>query len=155
MRYIVIVNKEKFMKQYKWLCLIICCTGILFLFFQYEINTSSFVKKNYKELNEFVNKIKLDNSTKDQQKSFYKGWNVTYWKENGMVEFKKGVFGIGSSTTYKGFYYSPTDEPLGFQGTNIKFEKKGKGWKWKEKKGDNWEYTERIMSNWFKFEIHF
>ena len=57
--------------------------------------------------------------------------------------------------TYKGFYYSPENQPLGFQGTDMDFIEDGQGWRWKEEDGDNWDYTEKIMDKWYFFEMHF
>lgn len=143
------------MKKFKKLGIMLGCICIVVFLLQYNMSISRFVKRNYVDLEQFVDKIQLEEEGEQQKEYVYKGWNVTRWESNGMVEFMKASWGIGSSTTYKGFYYSPNNEPLGFQGSQITFQKEGKGWKWKEEEGDNWEYTERIMENWFQFEIHF
>jgi hypothetical protein len=85
----------------------------------------------------------------------YNGWDVDCYKENGQVEFWVSGFGLGSSTSYKGIYYSALDIPLGFQGAKVDFTADGDGWIWKEENGDNWQFTERIFENWFWFEAHF
>lgn len=87
--------------------------------------------------------------------SFKGAEQISYWPETGMVEFVYYSFGLGSSMSYYGFYYSPQDMPLGFQGTWAEFTTDGEGWRWEEENGDNWEYTERISDGWFFFEIHF
>lgn len=85
----------------------------------------------------------------------YHGWKVDCYKENGQVVFLVSAFGIGSSSLYKGIYYSDSNMPLGFQGENINFIPYEEGWKWEEADGDNWQYTERIFEKWFWFEAHF
>lgn len=84
------------------------------------------------------------------------GWcRVTYWAGNGMVEFIAGGSGLGSSTVYRGIYYSIYDIPIGFRGVNMAYTSDGSGWMWSEKDGDNWEYTEKILDHWYWFEVHF
>jgi hypothetical protein len=85
----------------------------------------------------------------------YNGWDVDCYKENGQVEFLVSGFGLGPSTSYKGIYYSVSDNPLGFQGANVDFTAYKDGWIWKESGGDNWQYTERIFANLFWFEAYF
>lgn len=38
-----------------------------------------------------------------------------------MVDFWCSGSGLGSATSYSGFYYSPKDIPLGFQGADMDF----------------------------------
>jgi hypothetical protein len=64
-----------------------------------------------------------------------------------MVDFWCGGYGLGSSTSYSGFYYSPDDIPLGFQGTAMDLVKYDSGWKYKELDSDNQYYTEKISTH--------
>lgn len=85
----------------------------------------------------------------------YRNYSISYWKEGQMVEFTVSGWGIGSATSYSGFYYSPEDALLGFQWTPVTFRPDGDGWRWEEPDGDNWEYVEKIKDNWYWFEMHF
>jgi len=89
------------------------------------------------------------------EKDSYHGWKVDCYKENEQVEFLVSASGFGSSTSYKGIYYSAQNIPLGFQGADVDFVPYENGWRWEQNGGDNWQYTERIFENWFWFEIHF
>lgn len=56
---------------------------------------------------------------------------------------------------YRGFYYSVSGAPVGFQGANITYEKSGKGWIYREINGDNWMYVEKISEKWYWYKMHF
>ena len=85
----------------------------------------------------------------------YNGWQVSCYPAVGMVEFITKGTGVGSSTTYEGFYYSEDDRPIGFQGTEAGFVPYDTGWSWEEEKGDNRERTERITARWYWFQMNF
>lgn len=85
----------------------------------------------------------------------YRNYSISYWEDAPMVEFTVSGWGIGSQTSYSGFYYSPEDALLGFQWTPVTFQPDGNGWRWEESDGDNWEYVEKIKDNWYWFEMHF
>lgn len=79
----------------------------------------------------------------------YWGYRVKAFPESDCVFFEY----VGAR--YTGFVYSAEDIPVGFQGTDAKFERHGDGWLWKEASGDNWMYTERIADHWYWYEMHF
>lgn len=136
--------------------LIICAViviVIIAMLIQKRKSISDLVKDNYTELESYVAEL-IENKQYGFQTA-YKGWDVCYWESNGMIEFNVSSAGLGSEMTYKGFYYSPEDEPLGFQGSDIDYIEDGQGWRWKEVDGDNWEYTEKIIGKWYLFEMHF
>lgn len=110
-------------------------------------STISYVQKNQAELEEYAAGFSIANGS-------YNGWDVSSWG-NDMLEFTVGGSGFGSSTSYYGFYYSPIDVPLGFQGTDVDFVEDKDGWRWEEENGDNWNYTEKITDKWYWFEMHF
>ncbi len=86
----------------------------------------------------------------------YNSWTVSYWPELGMAEFETGASGLGSSTSYWGFYYSPEDVPLPLMGTaEMRYTPSGSGWRWEEPEGDNWAYTQRLTESWYWYEMHF
>ncbi|MCF6465342.1 hypothetical protein [Clostridium sp. Cult2] len=74
---------------------------------------------------------------------------------NIYIEFFCSGFGIVPSSLYYGFYYHGIDEPMGFQGSSLKFEQQGHGWYWREINGDNYNYTEKIIDNWYFYVAGF
>ena len=74
------------------------------------------------------------------------------------VDFSCGGAGIGSGTSYVGFYYSPNDDmtvvwcaPFS---TNSLIPS-GNGFKWQEQNGDNQYYTEHICGHFYYYEASF
>lgn len=78
------------------------------------------------------------------------GYKFDAWPADGYVLVEK----LGN-TQHKGFYYSATGGPIGYQGADMVFQQQGDGWLWIEVDGDNWMYTERIVDNWYWYEMHF
>lgn len=72
-----------------------------------------------------------------------------------IVEFEVEGRGFGSSTTYTGFYYTPEDVPVGFQGESIPLTESAPGWTWQEENGDNRQTVEKICDHWYWYEAHF
>lgn len=127
----------------------------VFLFSQNNSTKQSITKtvqENSVYLEEIAEKI-IENKKVDDIS--FKNCEINYWQTSDMVEFIVNKGGIGSSSEYSGFYYSPDDKPLGFQGTEVVFTEYENGWKWNESGGDNWEYTEKIADKWYYFEMHF
>lgn len=112
-----------------------------------------FVKSNSVELTQYAqNMIKTGSNGECET---YGDYEVTYWADTDMVEFILRKHGMGSASVYEGFYYSPDDTPLGFQGNQVDFTTSDSGWTWEESNGDNCEYTEKILEHWYWFEFHF
>lgn len=80
--------------------------------------------------------------------------DITVWN-NKQVDFLCNSHGLGSATSYYGFYYSYDNVPPTFQGEEVTFTEYGDGLKWEESNGDNWCYIEIIFDNWYYFEMHF
>lgn len=112
-----------------------------------------YVERHFDELTQYAENM-MQNGTNGETDT-YGRCSVTYWADDGMVEFITGGSGLGSATVYRGIYYSANDLPLGFQGMDVTYTADGAGWKWSESDGDNWEYTERILDHWYWFEMHF
>ena len=145
-------------KKYISICVILLIfICILSYFFFFRKNSKfyvyQYVKQSHVGLEHFVEDMLKENDHTEQKT--YHSWNVSAYNTSNMVEFIVSSFGVGSSPIYKGFYYSPNDEPLGFQGTDVEWQPEGDGWKWEESQGDNFEYTEKIMEKWYWFEMHF
>ena len=111
----------------------------------------SYVLRNRDELTTYARKVIEEHPMEPIE---WNGWKVYYYADD-MVEFCTGSFGLISSTTYKGFYYSEDDEPHGFQDVPVEFVKSGNGWSWAESEGDNIQYTERIAAHWYWYEVKF
>jgi len=140
---------------------LICFAGLLVLIsvfvFVYNKDVKptviNYVLRNSEELVQYAESVIENNSYNSTAE--YNGWDVSYWAESNMVEFLVKGSGFGSATTYEGFYYSPNDKPIGFQGTDVDFTKENTGWRWKDGNGDNWNYTEKIIDRWYWFKVGF
>lgn len=110
-----------------------------------------YVQTNQEALDQFVTGLMADPSGD----TAYNGWQVSCYPVVGMVEFVTKGTGVGSSTTYEGFYYSEDDRPIGFQGTEAGFVPDDTGWSWEKENGDNRERTERISARWYWFQMNF
>lgn len=85
------------------------------------------------------------------------GWTVRYFDSGvQVVEFEFGSWGMGSSTSYWGLNYVPSDEPVGFQGISMDhWKREGTGRLWCEPEGDNRCYVERLASCWYYYKMDF
>ena len=75
-----------------------------------------------------------------------------------IVDFSCGGAGIGSGTSYVGFYYTPNDDMTVIwcapsQPSLLILS--GNGFEWKEPNGDNRYYTEHICGNFYYYEASF
>lgn len=119
-----------------------------------EIN--DYVIENRTDLNDYVTLL-LSEKSNDHHGEF-DGMKVDLWKKLNMVEFSKDrwCFGIAPASTYRGFYYSPENVPLGFQGAALEFKSVENGWESEPYPGSSiHEYTERTTDNWFFYEVKF
>ena len=126
---------------------------VTFFVIRKPVSIQNFVKDHSDELTQYAESM-IQNGSNGKSET-YGDYEMTYWATTNMVEFVARKNGIGSSTVYKGFYYSPDDKPLGFQGNQVQFTESDSGGTWKESDGDNWEYTEKIQDHWYWFEFHF
>ena len=69
------------------------------------------------------------------------------------VEFTWGGWGLGSSTSYYGVYYSPSG-PQPFQGAGVELIPQEDGWAW-QGEGDNWGVTRQLTGDFYYYEAHF
>ena len=75
-----------------------------------------------------------------------------------VVDFSCGGAGVGSGTSYVGFYYTSENDMAAvwcapsFAGWLIP---SGNGFEWQEANGDNWYYTEHICGNFYYYEASF
>lgn len=147
---------KKGIKRALCICLLAVCVvllgGFAFSGRDPEQAAAKLVQTNRAELEALVESTIRTGTVQDAAP--LKGYQIHYWEDQNMVEFTKGS-GFGSSTAYYGLYYSPSDIPLGYQGTSVAFSQEGDGWVWHEENGDNWEYTKKIADHWYWFEMHF
>ena len=75
-----------------------------------------------------------------------------------VVEFSCGGAGLGSGTSYVGFYYTPDDDMTAvwcapFSEDSLR--PSGNGYEWQEANGDNCYYTEHICGQFYYYEAGF
>lgn len=78
--------------------------------------------------------------------------------DDTVVEFSCGGAGIGSETSYVGFYYTPNNDMAAVWGAPASAElltPSGDGFVWQEQHGDNRYYTEHICGNFYYYEASF
>ena len=149
-------KKKGFLRILLVLCMIIAILWFPLLRKPYEQwSITRIVEQNSEELTQMAEEIL---AAQDAEGKHYKGVEkITYWDNDGTIflEFFCRGFGIVPSSSYKGFYYSPDDIPLGYQGADIPLTPSGRGWRWEEADGDNRYFTEQIRAHWFYYEMHF
>lgn len=75
--------------------------------------------------------------------------------ESPIVQFYHSGWGLGSSTTYWGFYYSAENKPAAFQNVDQPLVPSGDGeWTWTDGT-DNGGITRRISDGWFYYKAWF
>lgn len=75
-------------------------------------------------------------------------YDIDCYAEKEMVQFTV------AGSAYNGVYYSASDEPLAFQGTEAELIADDIGWSWVAE-GDNGGCTEKISDHWYYFEAWF
>lgn len=133
------------------LCIIACALATVFWLGNTKAGVFFAVKYNQESLTQFAEG--LIRSGEPIANVHYCTWKV--YKHTTHVDFIVTEFGLAPSTVYKGFYYSPSDSLVGFQGANHVFSEYDDGWIYREDNGDNVEYLEKIADNWYWFEMYF
>ena len=86
-------------------------------------------------------------------------WRGVEFHHSGIptVEFDMGGFGFGSSTTYWGVNYIPSDNAMvGFQGRQWDYWKaQGEGRLYYDPEGDNTCYVRKLDDCWYYYEMSF
>ena len=115
--------------------------------------TFDYVKANQ----QYLTKTALHVISENRQTHFdYEDFTVSYFPNTykPIVEFTVTSFGIAPSGYYKGFYFSPDDMPVRFQGSGVATENYKNGWRYSAD-GDNQGYIEKICDYWYWFEYSF
>lgn len=75
-----------------------------------------------------------------------------------VVDFSCGGAGVGSGTSYVGFYYTPNKDMTAVwcaPSSSNSLTPSGNGFAWQEPDGDNRYYTEQICGNFYYYEASF
>ncbi len=75
-----------------------------------------------------------------------------------VVDFSCGGAGVGSGTSYVGFYYTPDNDMTALwcaPSSAYLLKPSGNGFEWQEQNGDNRYYTEHICGNFYYYEASF
>lgn len=122
--------------------------AVLFIWSSPEQKVDRFVAKNAETLEAAL--------YEDLSGDYSQGAGVQYtcWGQYG--EHPIGEFSFGSSLLhgrqYYGCYYSPYDEPRGFQSAEVTLVPDGENcWTWRAE-GDNRGMTKKIQDRWYYFE---
>lgn len=78
--------------------------------------------------------------------------------DDTVVDFSCGGAGVGSGTSYVGFYYTPDNDMTAVwcaPSSASSMTPSGDGYEWREPNGDNRYYTEYICENFFYYEASF
>ena len=87
-----------------------------------------------------------------------KGVVKTITERESVVEFSCGGAGLGSATSYVGFYYTPDDDMAAVwcaPSSADSLTPSGEGFVWQESEGDNFYYTEHICGHFYYYEASF
>ncbi len=76
-----------------------------------------------------------------------------------VVDFSCGGAGVGSGTSYVGFYYAPDDDMVALHWCGPRsadaLKPAGAGYEWQEYKGDNYYFVEHICGHFYYYEASF
>ena len=138
-------KKKRIVRIILWLAAL----AVLFIWSSPEQKVDRFVAKNAEVLEESLGT--------DLSGGYPGGLGIQYyncWGEDSGHPI--GEFGFGSSLLhgrqYYGCYYSPDDEPRGFQSVEVTLMPDGENcWTW-HAEGDNRGMTKKIQDRWYYFE---
>lgn len=86
-------------------------------------------------------------------------WSLNVWPcgRGGakMVDFFVDGRGMGSQTSYWGFYTTTDGLPAGFQGADMALTPEEGGWSWREEHGDNAYFTCLLAPGWYYYRMEF
>lgn len=86
--------------------------------------------------------------------AFFEGVETISYTAPNWVDFCTGARDGSPDPAYCGFYYTPEDRPMGYQGKDMELTAKNSGWGWQDPNGGEY-YTQRIRSRWFYYEMYF
>lgn len=110
-----------------------------------------FVCENEQEL---LEAIENRNFSAYENKGFIKDIDA----DETVTDFSCGGAGVGSGTSYVGFYYTPENDMAAVwcaPSSASALTPSGNGFEWKESNGDNRYYTEHICGKFYYYEASF
>lgn len=132
--------------------------GTLFLFFTAanddRANKETIVAFVCEQEDELLQAIEDRDFSAFEHKGFIQDISVG----NAVVEFSCGGMGIGSATSYVGFYYTPDNDVSAVwcaPSSSALLIPSGNGFAWQEPNGDNRFYAEKICENFYYYEASF
>ncbi len=138
-------KKKRIVRIILWLAAL----AVLFIWSSPEQRVSRFVAKNAEVLEESLGT--------DLSGSYPGGLGIQYyncWGEDSGHPIGEFCFGpsLLHGRQYYGCYYSPDDEPRGFQSVEVTLVPDGENcWTWRAE-GDNRGMTKKIQDRWYYFE---
>lgn len=138
-------KKKRIVRIILWLAAL----AVLFIWSSPEQRVSRFVAKNAEVLEESLGT--------DLSGGYPGGLGIQYyncWGEDSGHPIGEFCFGpsILHGRQYYGCYYSPDDEPRGFQSVEVTLVPDGENcWTWRAE-GDNRGMTKKIQDRWYYFE---
>lgn len=152
-------NREKLWKKVNIKQVLVCATLLMILLFVFgqDFLTRTYVKLFHTPLEHYAEQLladALDEVVSDR----YGFWEVVCYKDRNLVEFQTGGSGLVTNSRYWGFYYSPDDVHLGFQGYPCILEPdeyREEAMLWEEKGTDNGGTSIRMFPKWYWYEAHF
>lgn len=138
-------KKKRIVRIILWLAAL----AVLFIWSSPEQRVSRFVAKNAEVLEESLGT--------DLSGGYPGGLGIQYyncWGEDSGHPIGEFCFGpsILHGRQYYGCYYSPDDEPRGFQSVEVTLVPDGENrWTWRAE-GDNHGMTKKIQDRWYYFE---
>lgn len=117
-------------------------------------DTARFVRQNQAELTALAEEVLAAGFGGDEV--FYPGViciNYAVYMESGTFWRPFVEFHTDHLSGYSGFYYSPTDIPVTYQGADVTLQKTNTGWAWEHPGG--YGTTEKITDCWYTFEAYF
>ena len=138
-------KKKRIVRIILWLAAL----AVLFIWSSPEQKVDRFVAKNAEVLEESLGT--------DLSGSYPGGLGIQYyncWGEDSGHPIGEFCFGpsILHGRQYYGCYYSPDDEPRGFQSVEVTLVPDGENcWTWRAE-GDNRGMTKKIQDRWYYFE---
>ena len=111
----------------------------------------AFVSENEEEL---LNAIEKGDFSAFENQGFIQEIDA----DEAVVDFSCGGFGVGSGTSYVGFYYTSGNNMVAVwcaPSYASALAPSGNGFEWQEPNGDNRYYTEHICGNFYYYEASF
>lgn len=116
-----------------------------------EAYISRYVVSHEDELTDYAKEL-LDGGV--SASGTYNGWDVDSFTDSNVVQFTVSYTGIVPASTATGFYYSPDDKLLGYQGVDLGVNTNGESYEGGSPYG-NYHEVVKITDNWYWVKCEF